>query len=335
MRSLCVSSVFTVMWTTRIAPERIVSKTTQNISILLDTTAELRDVIPAKTQVKMSEASWGIYQTKVVEEGEGVRVKSVSSAWAALRVARLGPADYRVTQRFLGLRRGGVSSRRDWRRGPDDVDRLSLGVGFEGSTDLAKQIPCHNCVQLCIDNFHLQNDFSTRSKELYLKDSRRLVSHRRLYFRVLDTRRSSSNETPLRVCLLAPDNWCGGWKESRERIKTTRQMIQSHPVPGNGDGKMSQSFWLKIFTGVVLSMCALKSHPISQHVSLNTSRRTWPLLIVLFLASPDDIHFTSDDWNQEYPLCHFAGRKTVWSSDWTISSHNRYGRGYSDNSYQE
>ena len=32
--------------------------------------AELRDVIPAKPLVKMSEASWGIYQTKIVEEGE-------------------------------------------------------------------------------------------------------------------------------------------------------------------------------------------------------------------------------------------------------------------------
>ena len=33
---------------------------------------------------------------------------------------------------------------------------------------------------------------------------------------------------------------------------------------------------IKMFTGVVLSLCALKSHPISQHVSQDTSRRTWP-----------------------------------------------------------
>ena len=43
--------------------------------------------------------------------------------------------------------------------------------------------------------------------------------------------------------------------------------------------------WLKMFTRVVLSLCALKEPSISQHVWQNTSRRTWHLLIVSFLAS--------------------------------------------------
>ena len=81
---------------------------------------------------------------------------------------------------------------------------------------------------------------------------------------------------------------------------------------------------LKMFTGVALSLCALKSHPISQHASQNTSRRSWHFLIVWFLATTDHTHFTTADWNQEYLLCHFAGRKPVWLSGWTISSH-RFG----------
>ena len=39
------------------------------------------------------------------------------------------------------------------------------------------------------------------------------------------------------------------------------------------------------------------------------------LLIVLVLASTDDTHFTTSDWNQEYPLCHFGWKEdsvAVW-----------------------
>ena len=81
--------------------------------------------------------------------------------------------------------------------------------------------------------------FLKQGNELYSRDSRRLVPHRRLYLRVLGSR-SSSNKTPMWVRLLAPGNWCGEWKESREEIKATRQMTQSHPAPGNWSGEMSQ-----------------------------------------------------------------------------------------------
>ena len=50
----------------------------------------------------------------------------------------------------------------------------------------------------------------------------------------------SSSKTPLKVRLLAPGNWCGEWKESREEIKATRQMTQSRPAPRNWSGEMSQ-----------------------------------------------------------------------------------------------
>ena len=62
-----------------------------------------------------------------------------------------------------------------------------------------------------------------------------------------------------------------------------------------------------------------KNHLISQYVSQNTARRTGHLHIVLFLASTDNTHFTTADWNQEHSLCHFAERETGWSLALTSS----------------
>ena len=53
-------------------------------------------------------------------------------------------------------------------------------------------------------------------------------------------------------------------------------------------------------------------HLFIHHVSFHTSRRSWNLLFVLFLTVTDHTHCTTADWNQEYFVCCFAGRKTVW-----------------------
>ena len=43
----------------------------------------------------------------------------------------------------------------------------------------ANQISCRDCMRQCAGRLHLQSDFSKKGKELSLKDSRRLVPHRR------------------------------------------------------------------------------------------------------------------------------------------------------------
>ena len=44
---------------------------------------------------------------------------------------------------------------------------------------------------------------------------------------------------------------------------------------------------------------ALKSHPLSQHVSSTTPRRAWSISIILFHGTSVDTELTADDWNQE------------------------------------
>ena len=118
------------------------------------------------------------------------------------------------------------------------LGQFSPGTGQRISI-LADKVSCRSCIQLCAGRLCLQCNFSNKENELHLRDSRRLVPHRRLYLRVLGNRSSgrSSIKTPLRVRLPAPGNWCRMWKESRERIKATRQMTQSHPASGNWSGK--------------------------------------------------------------------------------------------------
>ena len=72
---------------------------------------------------------------------------------------------------------------------------------------------------------------SEKGKELYLKDPRRLVPHRRWYSRVPGDRSSNSNssKTHLGVRLLAPGNWC----RERERNKVTQQITQNYLASGN------------------------------------------------------------------------------------------------------
>ena len=68
------------------------------------------------------------------------------------------------------------------------------------------------------------------------------------------------------------------------------------------------------FIGVVLSFCALKKIISYNSMFHRTLLGVPDLLIILFLASTDNTHFTTADWNQEYPLHHFAGRNAVWPS---------------------
>ena len=99
------------------------------------------------------------------------------------------------------------------------------------------------CLQFCADRLHLQSNFSKRMNEFFSKGSRRLVPHRRLYFCVLRNRSSSSNssnKTPVRVRLSAPGNWCSECKKSRERIRVTQQITQSHSALGNWSVELSQ-----------------------------------------------------------------------------------------------
>ena len=64
---------------------------------------------------------------------------------------------------------------------------------------------------------------------------------------------------------------------------------------------------LKMSTGVVLSVGAFKK---SSHL---TAWRTGHFLIVSFLASTDDTHFTTADWNQEYSCAtSLEGRQSAW-----------------------
>ena len=70
--------------------------------------------------------------------------------------------------------------------------------------------------------------------------------------------------------------------------------------------------WLKLTCDVkscVLSRCASKNFPFHSmfHKTL--------------LTFTDYTHFTTADWDQQYLLCYFAWRKTVWLPGWNTSSH--------------
>ena len=95
------------------------------------------------------------------------------------------------------------------------LDQLSSGTR-QRTTVLTNQNPCRNCIQLCASRLHLQSDVSKREK-WHLKDSRRLVLHRRQYSRV----------THRRVLLQAPRNWCV------KRNKVPQQTTQNHRASGN------------------------------------------------------------------------------------------------------
>ena len=107
--------------------------------------------------------------------------------------------------------------------------------------DSGRQVWCRNCIQFCASRLHLKGDFSKRRNELYSRDSRRNDPHRRLYSKVLGKR--SSSKTLLKVHLLAPGNWCAKGKESRKRIKATRQKTQRYPAPGNWKREKPVQFW--------------------------------------------------------------------------------------------
>ena len=47
------------------------------------------------------------------------------------------------------------------------------------------------------------------------------------------------------------------------------------------------------------------------------------LLFILFLTATDYTHRQTADWNQEYSLCDFAGRKSAWLPGRITSSHTK------------
>ena len=69
--------------------------------------------------------------------------------------------------------------------------------------------------------------------------------------------------------------------------------------------------WLKMFTGVVCCVVAY----------LKTPHRTPCFIETLLLTAIDYTYYATADWNQEYTLCDFAGRKSVWLLGRITSSH--------------
>ena len=114
------------------------------------------------------------------------------------------------------------------------LDQLSPSTR-QTITILADKVSCCSCIQLCAGRLHLQSDFQKQGKGVYLKDSRRLLPHRRMYLRVLGNR--SSSKTPLSVRLPAPGNWCREEQcnptdnpELRLNLKSTSESKELHKM---------------------------------------------------------------------------------------------------------
>ena len=95
-----------------------------------------------------------------------------------------------------------------------------------GKPDSMPSLYAALCQQVASTKWFLKK----KGKELYLKDSRRFVLHRRYYSRVPGNRSSSSSSSSYthgRVLLRAPGNWC------KKRNKVLQQITQNCPAAGN------------------------------------------------------------------------------------------------------
>ena len=106
-----------------------------------------------------------------------------------------------------------VHCHRKWKNTQDAVYRINQfsPSTIQRTTVLGKPGPMPLLYTALCQQVASTEWFLNKGNELYLKDSWRLVPHRRLYIRVLGNRssRDSSSKTPLRVRLPAPGNWIG------------------------------------------------------------------------------------------------------------------------------
>ena len=118
------------------------------------------------------------------------------------------------------------------------------------------------------------------------------------FWNILQSRRffdSQISRTDMSQC---PARY-GEWRQTTSSHAHFPQSCQCRAHVSTFDFFTRTCVWLQTWVWCVAHLRALKSHPLSQHVSPTTPRHAWPISIILFHVTSVNTEFTAYDWNQE------------------------------------
>ena len=114
-----------------------------------------------------------------------------------------------------------------WKNTQDAVNWVNLARAQDkGLRFWQTRSPCRKCTQLSTGRLHVQSDFSNREKEYYLKDSRRLVPHRRWCSRVPGNHSSSKQQQQQQD---TSESASSSTKELVQRVQRKQREDQGNP----------------------------------------------------------------------------------------------------------